>query len=118
MKRTPLIRRTGLRRSAPHRPWRRAEDDKVDPAEAQYVLARDGGCIAPQVDPASGMCAGRIELDHVKDEARMADRAKSDRWHLVSVCEGHSEKGMRAGYIWNTSHRDLERGWLAMKEPR
>jgi hypothetical protein len=118
MKKSPLIRRTGLRRTSPHRPWRRAEDDKVSPAEAAHVLARDNGCIAPQVDPASGPCAGRIELDHVKDETRLGDRAKSDRWHLVSVCEGHSEKGMKAGHQWNTASRALEREYLLRVEPR
>lgn len=117
MKRTYLVRRSPLRRSTP-RPWRRAASDKVDPGEAQYVLRRDNGCIAPRVDPASGTCAGRITLDHVKDDPRMGDRAQSDRFHLVSVCQGHSEDGRKAGYQWNTANRTLERQWLATIEPR
>ncbi len=48
----------------------------------------------------------------------MGDRAPSDRYHLVSVCAGHSEKGMKAGYQWNTAHRQDERDYLAKKEPR
>jgi hypothetical protein len=119
MNRRPIPRRTPLAR-APMKPWIRADDDKVDPAERAHVLKRDGGCIAPQIepDPAPGPCWGKIELDHVKDDPRIGDRAPSDRYHLVSVCNGHSEKGMRAGYQWNTAHRAEERAWLALKEPR
>lgn len=119
MKRTPLIRRSSLRRSYPQ-PWQRAPDDKVDPVERDHVLRRDGGCIAPRVDLEAGPCWGRVTLDHVKDEARMGVRAESDRYHLVSVCQGHSEDGRKAGYQWNTSKegRAAERDYLAKKEPR
>ncbi len=120
MRKTPLVPRSSLRRSAP-RPWRRAEDDKVGPEEAAHVLKRDGGCIVPRVDPEAWPCSGRITLDHVQEDyGKMGDRAKSDRYHLVSVCEGHSEKGMRAGRQWNTSKegRRHEREYLAKHESR
>lgn len=88
--------------------------DPVTKELRQRVLTRDEGCIAPLVDPSqSGTCWGRLTLDHVKDEPRMAKRAPSDERHLVTVCEGHSEAGARAGYQWNTANRALERMYLA-----
>lgn len=115
-----MLRRTPLRRSRP-KPWFRAEEDKVTPEERLYVLARDGGCIAPRYG-APTSCWGRITLDHVKDEQRMGKRAgqpgEPHRRFLVSVCEGHSEKGMKAGYQWNTSRegRAAEREHLRRVE--
>ena len=46
----------------------------------------------------------------------MAKRAKSDKFYLVSVCQGHSEDGAKAGHQWNTANRELERKWLLDKE--
>jgi hypothetical protein len=86
------------------------------PEVAQHVFKRDGGCIAPQVDPNSGPCSGRITLDHVKWELRLGKRADSIAMCLVSVCEGHSENGAKAGHQWNTANRDLERKWIMDKE--
>ena len=39
-------------------------------------------------------------------------RAKSDQHHLVALCEGHTEHGMRAGSQWNTANRPLLRWYL------
>lgn len=118
MKQTPLRRSSGLRRS-PMRPWRRAESDKVSPELHAYILKRDNGCVAPRLG-AGTPCWGRITEDHVKDEPRAGVRATSDKFHLVSVCQGHSEDGRKAGYQWNTSKegRAAERDYLAEKEPR
>jgi hypothetical protein len=33
----------------------------------------------------------------------MGVRAKSDSAHLVSLCQGHTEDGRKAGYQWNTA---------------
>lgn len=98
------------------KPWLRDQDDKVSPELHAYILKRDGGCIARHFDDPAN-CWGRITLDHVKDHPRMGDRATSDKWHLVSVCDGHSEKGMKAGYQWNTANRAAERDYLREKEP-
>jgi hypothetical protein len=109
-----MLRRTPLKRSRP-KPWFRAEEDKVAAEERAYVLKRDGGCIAPQ-GGAETPCWGRLTLDHVKDDPRMGDRAPSDRRHLVSVCQGHSEDGRKAGYQWNTANREAERDYLRRVE--
>src|SRR5689334_15409045 len=84
MKRVPLVRRTPLRSRRPHRVWVRAEDDKVTPDLAAYVLKRDGPCLAVKLGEPSSDCWGRTTYEHVKDEARLGDRAKSDRFHLVA----------------------------------
>jgi hypothetical protein len=112
LKRTPLRRRTPLR-SKP-----RPQQDKVTPELHDYIIKIDGGCIAPQVDPEAGPCSGRLTLDHVKIELRLGKRAESVENRLVTVCEGHSENGAKAGHQWNTSHRDLERGWIADREAK
>ena len=93
----------------------------MPPAERQYVLTRDNGCVAPRLG-ASLTCHGRITLAHVKDAPRMGVRAESGagigRRHLVSICEGHAEPGMKAGYIWVTDAVSigLMRRYLVEKE--
>jgi len=69
-------------------------------------------CIAPIVDPRCGPCWGRTTLDHVKKEPRMGVKAEDRLDRLVSVCQGHSEDGRKAGYQWNTAHRAEERAYL------
>ena len=72
-------------------------------------------CVAPALDPSQlAACWGRTTLEHVKDELRMGVRAKSDAAHLVSLCQGHTEDGRKAGYQWNTDRRNREkvRAWL------
>lgn len=83
----------------------------MTPEVYAFVIKRDGGCIARHYDD-SANCWGNMTLDHVKDEAKMGDRAKSDPDHLVTVCQGHSEDGRKAGYQWNTAHREDERDYL------
>lgn len=71
-------------------------------------------CIAPVIDPIEfGKCWGRTTYDHVKDQLRMGVRAESDANHLVSLCQGHTEDGMKAGRIWNVAHRPELREYLA-----
>src|SRR5262245_57857423 len=71
------------------------------------------GCVAVFLAPStSGPCWGRLTLDHVKDQPRMGKRAESDPDHLVSLCEGHTEHGARAGQQWNTANRSVLRWYL------
>lgn len=71
------------------------------------------GCVAVFLAPStSGPCWGKLTLDHVKTEPRMGRRAPSDPTHLASLCEGHTENGMRAGFQWNTANRPLLRWYL------
>jgi hypothetical protein len=108
--------------------------DLVNPELRQIVLARDirewgarqplfasrrgamrsiQGCMAVPLAPStSGPCFGKLTLDHVKDEPRMGKRAASDPAHLVSLCQGHTEDGMRGGSQWNTANRPLLRWYL------
>jgi hypothetical protein len=59
-------------------------------------------------------CFGRLTLEHVKSELRMGVRAPSDMAHLVTLCQGHTEDGRRAGYQFNTTkeNRSLLREYL------
>lgn len=113
---------------------RRGHRDPVSPELAFQVLHRDRdealkrqivtrmyrgetatilGCAAAFLAPnTSGPCWGRLTLDHIKSEQRMGRRAESDPAHLVSLCEGHTENGARAGRQWNTAHRPLLRWYL------
>jgi len=61
-------------------------------------------------------CWGRNRIEHVQDGGgRMGRRAPSDMAHLVTLCEGHTETGMRAGYVWATDkvNRAAMRDYLA-----
>jgi hypothetical protein len=111
MRKVPLVRRTPLKAARrPHRPWARADEDKVSPETYAYVMKRDGECVARKLDP-EHRCEGIDGLDHVKDQARMGKRAPSDRWHLVRLCWGANVNG------WASAHRAAERTYLSRVEP-
>lgn len=81
---------------------------RSDPVTSQLRLAvfeRDGGCVAPRLG-ATDDCAGRLTVDHVKDQPRMGKRAPSDMAHLASLCYRHHLDG------WATSHRPELREYL------
>jgi hypothetical protein len=84
--------------------------DPVTPEMAAETFARDGGCIAPRLG-AESPCWGRLTIEHVKRELRMGKRGDL----LVSLCEGHTEPGMKAGFQWNTNadNRAKVRDYLA-----
>lgn len=84
--------------------------DAVTAELADYIHRRDRGCVAPRLGAADA-CAGRVTLDHVKDQPRMGKRAPSDPGHLVSVCERHH---LWTG--WATSHRPELRAYLERVE--
>lgn len=86
--------------------------DPVTPELRVEVFERDGGCVAVTLGESSMACAGRLTLDHVKTDLRLGVRAPSDRAHLVTLCEGHTENGSRAGYQWNTANRPALRWYL------
>jgi hypothetical protein len=113
MKRPGVLRRTTELRSKVrlHRKPRHASD-RVTPALAAYVFARDSyRCIASRFDT-SHRCEGRLTFEHVPlaNENAMGRRAKSDRWHGVAACLG-AQQG------WCLTHREEERAWLAAVEP-
>lgn len=76
--------------------------DRVPPKVALAVFARDGGCVAPRLGGSMHDCWGRNRIEHVKAEPRMGKRAEPRMDRLLTLCEGHSEPGMRAGYVWAT----------------
>ena len=59
-----------------------------------------------------GKCFGRWTIDHVNEQSTRGKRAPSDLGHCISLCEGHTEPGMKAGFIWNTAHRPQIREYL------
>ena len=77
--------------------------DAVSPELALAVLRRDGGCVAPRLGGSAMDCWGRDRIEHVKAEPRMGKRAEPQADRLVTLCEGHTEPGMRAGYVWCTA---------------
>ena len=72
-------------------------------------------CPAWVMDPDASPCAGSWKLDHVKEELRLGVKAEDDIDHLIALCAVHDERGMRAGYQWNTAHRDEQREYLAAR---
>lgn len=79
---------------------------------ALAVFKRDEGCIAPRLGGSFLDCWGRNRIEHVKAEPRMGVRAEPRMDRLVTLCEGHSEPGMRAGYVWATAKENRQ----AMRE--
>lgn len=65
---------------------------------ALIIFERDGGCLAPRLGGSAMDCWGRLRIEHVKREQRMGVRGDL----LGTLCEGHTEPGMRAGYVWCT----------------
>lgn len=68
-------------------------------------------------------CWGRWTIEHVPDTQirkmgmlirgmRRGQRAPDDREHLISLCEGHTEPGMKGGRVWNTANRPQIREYL------
>lgn len=91
--------------------------DPVTPELRGAVMLRDGWrCVAPQLG-APDLCAGRLTLDHVRDQPHVGDpvtkrkgrRAPSDPAHLVTLCWHHHLDG------WATSHRPELREYLRQK---
>jgi hypothetical protein len=72
---------------------------------ALTVFKRDGGCLAPQLGGSAADCWGRLRIEHVKREPRMGKRGDL----LGTLCEGHAEPGMRAGYVWCTDAANRQR---------
>lgn len=81
------------------------------PALRAHVFQRDGGCMAPQLDPTVKGCNGRLTVDHIKEQPRMGKRAPDDEAHLVSMCVYHHLGG------WATAHRPELRAYLREAYP-
>jgi hypothetical protein len=80
----------------------------VTPELALAVLRRDQGCVAPRLGGTAMDCWGRNRIEHVKAEPRMGKRAEPLLSRLVTLCEGHTEPGMRAGFVWCTTRENRE----------
>jgi hypothetical protein len=93
--------------------------DAVTPELALAVLTRDSGCVAPRLGGSFMDCWGRNRIEHVKAEPRMGKRAEPRLDRLVTLCEGHTEPGMRAGYVWATArdNREAMRAYLRTLYP-
>lgn len=87
---------------------RHPRKDRVAGTTAIAVFTRDGGCLAPRLGGTEHDCWGRLRIEHVKREPRMGARGDM----LGTLCQGHTEDGMRAGYVWCTDSRNRE----AMRE--
>lgn len=82
-------------------------------------------CPAVLIDPDEfGKCWGRWTIEHCGDTVgmkkgmsiagvRKGRRAENDLAHCISLCQGHTEPGMRAGSVWNLRNRPSIRKYLA-----
>jgi len=86
--------------------------DRVTPEQAAAVFQRDGGCLAPRLGGTAHDCWGRLRIEHVKLEPRMGKRGTL----LGTLCEGHTEPGMKAGYVWCTDARNRQAMRAYLKE--
>lgn len=88
----------------------------------RIVISRDGGCVAPKLDPGAGPCRRTVdgeivsarddrylELDHVREEP--GGQLPTDAAHLVAACQYHHRGG------WSTSNRAPIRTYLATLYP-
>lgn len=83
--------------------------DRVSPELAEQVFTRDGNtCVAPRLGGSAHDCFGQNRIEHVKAQPRMGKRAEPLRSRLVTLCEGHTEPGMRAGFVWCTAKENRE----------
>jgi hypothetical protein len=83
--------------------------DRVTTEVALLVFTRDQGCMAPRLGGSAMDCWGRNTIAHVKAQPRMGRRAESVVERLVTICQGHMEDGMRAGYVWVTDADNIAR---------
>src|SRR5262245_56717306 len=95
--------------------------DPVFPEVRDYVLRRDGRCLASRITEGH-VCRDRygnvhaptdqlrLTVDHVKEEARLGRRAPSDPAHLVALCWDANVNG------WASAHRIEERAYLRVVE--
>jgi hypothetical protein len=78
---------------------RKARKDPVTPERVLEVMRLDQGCVAPRLGGSAMDCWGRNRIEHVQEGyGRMGKRGVL----LATLCEGHTEPGMRAGYVWCT----------------
>ena len=108
----------------------------MDGVLRQFVLLRDGGCVARFVGniyernrypmmfdlPAPGRCRNQfgsdidtrslmmLEVDHVKTALRMARRAPDDPWHLWTICPWHHHE---SNWVTITEVKDAARIYIA-----
>lgn len=81
---------------------------RVPPEMALAVFARDQGCMAPRLGGTAMACWGRNRIEHVKAEPRLGRRAEPRMDRLITLCQGHTEDGARAGRVWATDKANRE----------
>ena len=85
---------------------RRKRKDPVTSARALEVFRLDGGCVAPRLGGSAHDCWGRNRIEHVNEEyGRMGKRGIL----LATLCEGHTEPGMRQGFVWCTNAENRQK---------
>jgi len=69
--------------------------ERVDPADAEYVLRRDGECVIAKLERLGWLvprkpCSGRLTIEHV---LREKGRRVHDRRWMVVACLFHNVEG-------------------------
>lgn len=98
MKRTPLKRKTELKRGKPLKSKPKAVAKDI----YAQVLARDGGCVARGLVPEVS-CAGRIDPHHALMRSQGGQDTLED---MIAVCRRHHD------WIHNHPARSYELGLL------
>ena len=91
--------------------------NKVSPTVREAVLLRDRVCFLYRINkahkcfdtygnPHAPDDTNRLSLDHVKDEAMLGKKARSDVEHLVALCGAANVKGV------SRESRQLQRAYL------
>lgn len=60
----------------------------IPDAMRRNVIVRDEGCVGPRVG-FPGLCAGGIELDHVRASGAVGMKSRTAEDNLVSLCGSH-----------------------------
>lgn len=89
--------------------------DNVAPSTAMETFLRDEfRCVAPRLDPECGPCSDELTIEHVRSAAATGGKRAPSKTpeFLVTLCTSHTEPGMKAGRVWNLSHKPLLRAYL------
>lgn len=86
----------------PKRTRKRRKDRTWQPGLYEYIIARDGGCVAPRLNLGSDRpCWGRSTVDHVRRAPGLSIKSRSTADNLVTLCgQHHFDKTVHRGGDW------------------
>lgn len=84
------------------KPEKPSKPSKAWPAGLyDYIIERDGGCVAHRLGLSDRDCYGRVQVDHVRHSGGVAMKSPTEAWNLVSLCgQHHYDKTTHQGGDW------------------